>query len=211
MPSAADILRTLESISREWMGLAIAWHILLAIVIMTVILGWRPSRKVGATLLVLPLLSVSALAWLYGNPFNGIVFLLLAILLAVLGLSQPAARVTPAPGWARAVGVVLVAFGWIYPYFVGGGSWLRFLGVAPTGLIPCPTLSLIIGFTLLANGFSSRAYSLSLGFLGMFYGVFGAFRLGVRIDLMLLAGAVVLMAFAQTLKSPAPGVTRPGR
>ena len=204
MPSAAEILRTLESISNDWTALAVAWHILLALVVMAVILGWRPSRKVGATLLVLPLLSVSALAWLHGNPFNGIVFLLFAILLAVLGLSRPAARVTPAPGWARAAGVFLIAFGWIYPHFLEGASWLKYLSAAPTGLIPCPTLSMMVGFTLLANGFSSRAYSLSLGFLGMFYGAFGAFRLGVRIDLVLLAGAVVLTAFAQTLKSPAP-------
>ena len=204
MPSAAEILRTLESISNDWKALAVAWHILLALVVMAVLLGWRPSRKAGATLLVLPLLSVSALAWLHGNPFNGIVFLLFAILLGVLGLRQPAARVTPAPGWARAVGVFLIAFGWIYPHFLEGASWLKYLGAAPTGLIPCPTLSMMVGFTLLANGFSSRAYSLSLGFLGIFYGAFGAFRLGVRIDLVLLAGAVVLMAFAQTLKSPAP-------
>ena len=204
MPSAAEILKTLETISKEWLGLAVAWHILLAMAIMAVILGWRPSRKVGAALLVLPLLSVSALAWLHGNPFNGIVFALFAVLLAVLGLGLPAARVTPAPGWARAVGVVLVAFGWVYPYFVGGGSWLRYIGVAPTGLIPCPTLSMLVGFTLLANGFGSRAYSLSLGLLGVFYGAFGAFRLGVRIDLVLFAGAVALLAFAQTLKSPTP-------
>jgi len=204
MPSPAEILRTLETISNEWLGLAVAWHILLAMAVMAIILGWRPTRKVGAALLVLPLLSVSALAWLHGNPFNGIVFLLFAILLAVLALSQPAAPVTPAPAWARAVGAALVACGWAYPHFVEGGSWLRYIGVAPTGLIPCPTLSLIVGFTLLANGFGSRAYSLSLGILGMFYGAFGAFRLGVRIDLVLFAGAVVLLAFAQTLRSPTP-------
>ena len=204
MPSPAEILRTLETISNEWLGLAVAWHILLAMAVMAIILGWRPTRKVGAALLVLPLLSVSALAWLHGNPFNGIVFLLFAILLAVLALSQPAAPVTPAPAWARAVGAALIAFGWVYPHFVEGGSWLRYIGVAPTGLIPCPTLSLIVGFTLLANGFGSRAYSLSLGILGMFYGAFGAFRLGVRIDLLLFAGAVVLLAFAQTLRSPTP-------
>ncbi len=204
MPSAADILKTLETVSREWLGLAVAWHILLAIAIVAIVLGWRPSRNVGATLLILPLLSVSALAWLHGNPFNGIVFLSFAILLVVLGLRQPAARVTPAPGWASAVGVVLVAFGWIYPHFLEGGSLLKYLYAAPTGLIPCPTLSVLVGFTLLANGFSSRAYSLSLGFLGIFYGAFGSFRLGVRIDLVLFVGSVVLMAFAQTVKSPAP-------
>ncbi|MGE5741072.1 MAG: hypothetical protein ACM32H_03460 [Candidatus Aminicenantes bacterium RBG_16_66_30] len=201
MPSAADILKTLETISREWLGLAVAWHILLAMAVMAIILGWRPSRKAGAAVLVLPLLSVSALAWLSGNPFNGIVFLLFAILLALLGLRLPLDRVDPAPVWARAAGAVLIAFGWVYPHFLDGGSLLRYLYAAPTGLIPCPTLSVLVGFTLLANGFSSRAYSLSLGFLGIFYGAFGAFRLGVRIDLVLFIGSVVLMALAQMMRS----------
>ena len=56
----------------------------------------------------------------------------------------------------------------------------------------------MVGFTLLARGFSSRAFSLSLGILGVFYGAFGAFRLGVTIDVVLLAASVILMAMALT-------------
>lgn len=200
MPSAAEILATLTSISNDWTTLAAAWHIILAAAIIAVALGWRPGRRLGAIALTVPLLSVGALAWGSGNPFNAIVFLLFAILLAVLALRLPSVRVAPAASWARFAGAFLIAFGWTYPHFLEGGSWLRYLYEAPTGLIPCPTLSVVIGLTLLASGFSSRAYSLSLGFLGMFYGAFGAFRLGVTLDIALMAGAIVLMAHAQTMR-----------
>lgn len=202
MPAAANILETLASIANGRTAMAVAWHVVLAAVIAAVLAGWRPVRKPAATAMAVPLLSVAILAWLSGNPFNGIVFLLFAVLLAALGSGLPPVRVAPAPAWARIVGASLVAFGWIYPHFLSGGTWFKYLYAAPTGLIPCPTLSVLVGLTLLAGGFSSRAFPLTLGFLGMFYGAFGAFRLGVTIDVVLLTGSVVLMAYA--LKTPRP-------
>ena len=196
MPSAAQILDTLAMIANDQKTLALVWHAILAIVVVAILAGWRPVKKLGATSVALPLLSVALLARQAGNPFNAIVFLLFAFLLAVIGSRLPLVRVTGAPPWARVAGAGLVAFGWVYPHFLAGGSWLRYLYLAPTGLSPCPTLAVLVGLTLVANGFSSRAFALSLGFLGLFYGAFGAFRLGVRIDLVLLAGSVALMAFA---------------
>jgi hypothetical protein len=67
-------------------------------------------------------------------------------------------------------------------------------------LIPCPTLSIVIGFTLLANGMSSRYWSLSLAVLGLFYGLFGILRLQVQIDAGLLIGATTLTILAFSLK-----------
>jgi hypothetical protein len=197
MPSPAQILETLASIASGRTAMAIAWHVVLAAVVAAVLAGWRPVRKPAGTAMAVPLLSVASLAWVYGNPFNAIVFLLFAVLLAALGSGLPAGRVTPAPAWARIVGASLVAFGWVYPHFLAGGPWWKYLYAAPTGLIPCPTLSALVGLTFLAGGFSSRAFPLTLGFLGLFYGAFGAFRLGVTIDIVLLTGSVVLMAFAQ--------------
>jgi hypothetical protein len=92
----------------------------------------------------------------------------------------------------------MIVFGWIYPHFLEGGSWFRYLYAAPMGLIPCPTLSFTIGFAMIANGFSSRSWSLVLVVIGVFYGVFGAFRLGVSIDFVLLAGSLLLLIQALT-------------
>jgi hypothetical protein len=67
---------------------------------------------------------------------------------------------------------------------------------APTGLVPCPTLSLMIGFALIAGGLAARTWSLTLAAAGVFYGAFGAARLGVTIDLALIAGALGLVVLA---------------
>lgn len=203
MPTPAGILEGLAAIANGSLWLAIVWHIILAGAVIAILAGWRPTKQHGAIAVPAPLISVWVLALSAGNVFNAIVFFLAAILLPVLGRRLPLQRISPAPAWARLVGWTLVAFGWAYPHFLEGASALTYLIAAPAGLIPCPTLSVLVGFTLLAAGFSSRAFSLVLGSLGMFYGAFGAFRLGVTIDIVLFAGAVILVAFAMTIKPPA--------
>jgi hypothetical protein len=68
---------------------------------------------------------------------------------------------------------------------------------APVGLVPCPTLSIVIGFTLLVGGFNSRKWMLILAIVGLFYGIIGYFRLGVKLDIGLIVGAltVALVSF----------------
>jgi hypothetical protein len=204
MPTPSDILNGLSSIANEMVVLAIAWHVLAAFCIIGIIFGWRPSKKTGASLLAIPLLSVGILAWIYKNPFNGAIFLLFGIALAIIGLRMPKERTQKAPVWGYIFGVLMILFGWIYPHFLVDGSWFEYLYATPLGLIPCPTLSLTIGFTILANGFSSRVWSMLLVIIGIFYGLFGALRLNVHIDFILLAGALVLLAQTLTLKSNKP-------
>lgn len=199
MPTPDEILQGLAAISHGQAAMAILWHVALASLIAALLLGWRPTQKTGAMLLSVPLISVSALAWLAGNPFNGTVFLLFAAGLAAAGSRRPAVRVERPPVWVSVIGILMVAFGWVYPQFLEGASWVSSLYRAPTGLIPCPTLSVAIGLALLANGFSSRAYSVGLGLLGIFYSLFGAFRLGVGIDIVLFIGAAALLAHSRTL------------
>ena len=196
MPTPAQILEGLAAIANGGTTSAILWHAILAGVVVAILAGWRPTRRLGALAVAVPLLSVAVLAMSAGNIFNAVVFFSFAALLALLALGLPLGGTAPAPTWARVVGGTLIAFGWVYPHFLEGASTLKYLYAAPVGLIPCPTLSALVGFTLVANGFSSRAFPLALGFLGLFYGAFGAFRLGVTVDIVLLTGSVVLMAFA---------------
>ncbi len=201
MPTPTEILQVLAAITNEQLIIAIIWHALIAGTLIGIVLGWRPTKKAGAAALAIPLFSVSILAWAYRNPFNGLVFLIFALAFIALAVRRPGEAVDPPPAWASAIGAVLIIFGWVYPHFLGDGSWLRYLYEAPTGLIPCPTLSFVTGFALLANGFSSRAYSVALGGLGLFYALFGALRLGVRIDFVLGLGCRL---------SPGPGAVAPG-
>lgn len=102
-------------------------------------------------------------------------------------------RIQKAPLWATIFGILMILFGWIYPHFLEDGSWLKYLYASPMGLIPCPTLSFTIGFAMLANGFSSRLWSVILVTAGLFYSPFDALRLGVQLDFVLLAGALLLL------------------
>lgn len=202
MPAISAILESLSTISNNAMVLAVVWHLIFAFVIIGLIIGWRPSKKIAATALAVPLLSVGILAWIYKNPFNGIIFLVFAISLAVIGLRLPNEKVYGGPKWSLALGALLIIFGWVYPHFIETSNWFKYLYAAPMGLIPCPTLSITIGFALLINRASIKIWSLFLAFIGLFYGLFGFFRLGVYIDAVLIAGALILLIQIFLSQSP---------
>jgi hypothetical protein len=204
MPTSTEILEGLASIANDMFVLAIAWHVVVALAAIGIILGWRPSKKIGASLLAIPLLSVGILAWIYKNPFNGTVFVLFAITLAIIGLRMPNEKTQKAPVWSLIFGILMILFGWFYPHFLEDGTWLNYLYAAPMGLIPCPTLSFTIGFAMLANGFSSRVWTIFLVIIGVFYSLFGSLRLGVHLDFVLLAGSLLLLIQMLTSRSIAP-------
>ena len=206
MPLPKQILEGLATISNDWQTLAIVWHLLTGAFLGAILLGWRPQKRLAGVALAAPLVSVSALAWGNGNPFNGAVFAAVAAVLASVALSLPGAPVRMAPGRLAAAGTFLVAFGWAYPHFLRTGSWATYLYAAPMGLIPCPTLSAATGTALLLGGLGSRAWSLVLAVTGLVYAVIGVMRLGVVIDLILLAGAAALaIAVGARLPGPDPG------
>jgi hypothetical protein len=168
--------------------------------------GVRPAKRVGGILLSLPLLSVSILAWITANPFNGALFALAAVALIVIAFRLPNERVQIAPVWAVCAGVIMFAFGWVYPHFLETWPVAAYLYAAPTGLVPCPTLSIVIGLALIVGAFDSRTWASVLGAMGVFYGIFGALRLNVTIDYILLLGALLtlLVVFMPKAHVPAP-------
>ena len=194
IPTPEQILAGLAAIANRWWMLAALWHLCLLLFVLVLWRG-RLSVRVVAILLTLPLYSVSALAWSEGNPFNGSMFLLGAIALTVLAVRRPRKTLSLTSGSTVIAAATLLIFGWVYPHFLATASAFAYLYAAPMGLLPCPTLSAVVGLTL-ASGGLSRAWSLVLASLAAFYGIFGAFVLGVRIDLILTAGAAVLFVLA---------------
>ena len=192
MPSSADILAGLRAVATDWQAVAIAWHVAVAAFLASLFLGWRPGRRQAGILLAAPLASVSVLGWLAGDPFNGAVFAAITVALVAVALGLPSAPVSVGPPWAVMAGGFLTAFGWAYPHFLEGASWVTYLYAAPLGLIPCPTLSGVVGVALVADGLGSRAWALIVAAGAVGYGLIGAFRLGVVIDAILLAGAIFL-------------------
>jgi hypothetical protein len=201
MPSPDAILASLTAIANDWRPVAVAWHGVLAALVTALLCGWRPSNSSAAYLLAAPFLSVSAAAWVWRNPFNGTVFAALFLFLLVLAgrLSKDPVRLG-APILAIP-GAMLVAFGWGYPHFLQTDGWIAYAYAAPLGVLPCPTLSAVIGATLIFGRLGSVTWSVALAAAGLVYGALGVFVLGVRLDYALLAGALVLSA-ALTWLSP---------
>jgi hypothetical protein len=197
MPTPEQILNSLRTIANQWQTLAVVWHVYFAVLAVGLVLGVRPSKRLGGILLGLPFLSVSALAWVSANPFNGTLFALAGVALIAIALRLPDERLRIAPTWVVSAGVLMFLFGWVCPHFLDTASFVPYLYAAPTGLVPCPTLSIVLGLSLMVGGLNSRAWSLGLAAIGIFYGIFGVLRLGVTIDVVLLLGALlsVLAAF----------------
>ncbi len=194
MPSAETILTGLTAIANEWRWLALLWHLLLGALLVTLLAGWRPSSRVMGYLLVAPLLSVSLLAWVSGNPFNGTVFAILSATLAGAATRIPNSPVqVGSPAWIvpRAV---LNVYGWTYPHFLRSDSWATYLFASPLGIVPCPTLSVVTGLTLVFRTVRSSTWSTTLVVAGLLYGAVGVFRLDVQLDWGLLFGAATLAA-----------------
>lgn len=204
MVKSQDILNGLQSIVDNYQTFAILWHVAFYLLIGALFLKWEPSNKTFAFLVALPLLSVAVFAWLTGNPFNGLVYSLATILLVFLGMKADSQQVQYSQVPFIIAGIMMIAFGLLYPHFISHDNPIRYLYESPVGLIPCPTLSLIIGFLLLYNGFNSQPVTLTLIILGLFYGIFGVLKLGVYLDLILLVGAITLLAkYIMSLRSPA--------
>jgi hypothetical protein len=192
MPSAETILNAAATIANEYRTLAIDWHVLLGTLLVALFAGWRPSNRSAGYLLVAPLLSVSALAWVSGNPFNGATFAALALLLIGSASRLSGQPIVVASSFLLVSGVLLVAFGWAYPHFLMAGRWTEYTYAAPLGLLPCPSLSAVVGLTLVLGLQRSKAWSMTVAAIGFVYGAIGVFTLGVALDHGLLAGAAVL-------------------
>ncbi len=194
MPPPETILTGLTTLANDWRWVAIAWHVLLAALIGMVFAGWRPSARMVGYFLIAPMLTVSLLAWRSGNLFNGTAFAVLALTLAVIAsrLSKAPARIGPPV--TAAPGVVLIALGVTYPHFVRADSWATYLYASPFGTLPCPTLAVVIGATLLLRNLRSGGWSTTLVVAGLVYGSTGVLRLGVVLDWSLIFGSGVLAA-----------------
>ncbi len=203
VPSTEEILIDLARLANDYLLLAVVWHAAVFLALVAIVSErWRPSRRGAALLLTLPLLSVSSLAFVSGNPVNGIVFLGFAIASAAIASRMTKDEVSPGPMWATGVGAGMLVLALLYPHFLEGRATWTYLFAAPVGVIPCPTLALVLGFGLLAGGFASRVWSWLFAIAGFVYGVTGIFKLGVWLDAGLFAGAIALVAASASARAP---------
>jgi hypothetical protein len=200
MPTPTEVLDSLTRIANEAKNVAILWHVVLALAFVPLLAEAQLTQRVSRVLIALPFISVSALAFVFGNPFNGSVFAVAAAALVVIGFAARSERVSRSRTPVFLVGLASITFGWFYPHFLHG-DWTAYLYAAPFGLVPCPTLAVACGFALLGNGLGSRAWTITLAALGLCYGLIGVFRLGVYLDVPLLASAALLLYVGITAKA----------
>jgi hypothetical protein len=204
MPKPQEILNGLQTIVNDYSVFAILWHIVFYLLILALVFRWQPSNRVLGALMCVPLLSVAVFAWITGNPFNGILFAVASILILVFGLKAPTQTISLSQTPFLVIGIIMVLFGLVYPHFLKPDSIVGYLYASPAGLIPCPTLSIVIGLALMLGGFGSPSITLTLIVIGLFYGVFGVFRLGVHLDLFLIFGTMALLVqYILTIRTPA--------
>lgn len=193
MPNKEEILNGLQTIVNNYTALAIIWHVIFYILLAVLLFVWRPSNKLLALIISLPVLSVAILAWVTGNPFNGLLFTVLTVLIIIFGLKTTTDTISTSQASFMIAGIVMISFGIIYPHFITADTFLKYLYASPAGLIPCPTLSVIIGLLLIYNGLASQSITLTLIVFGLFYGIFGVLKLGVYLDIFLVFGTLALL------------------
>lgn len=193
MPKSKEILVGLQLIVNDYSLFAIIWHAVFYILIAALISKWVPTNRLLGALLCIPLFSVAVFAWITGNPFNGIVFSVSAVLILVFGMKASPEPVDLSRLPYLVIGIAMVVFGLIYPHFIEANSPLKYLYASPAGLIPCPTLSILIGVLLIFNGFDSQPLMITFIVVGLFYGLFGVLKLAVYLDAFLLAGTIALL------------------
>ena len=193
MPKTEEILNGLQKIVNDYSTIAIIWHVIFYALIAALIFKWLPSNRFFGLLICVPILSVAVLAFLSGNPFNGILFSILTVLIIIFGLRVSSQPVQTSQFIFMVIGILMIVFGLVYPHFIKSDSFLKYLYASPVGLIPCPTLSILIGFLLLYNGFGSQSLTLTFIVFGLFYGIFGVLKLAVYLDIFLVFGTIALL------------------
>ena len=193
MLTKEEILAGLTTLANEYSTIAIIWHVILLIIITALFAGWKPGNSLMILLFSSLLMSVSVFSASQGNLFNAAIFGFLVIMSIYSTFKSGEGIISGDVSWPDIAGLVLIIFGLGYPEFLSTDSTLEYAYAAPTGLIPCPTLSVVTGFALVYKGFKSHVWALTIGSAGMFYGLFGMFYLGMYIDWFLVAGATALL------------------
>ena len=192
MPTSADVLVNLTAIANGALALAALWHAVVYGSMIALAMGWRPSTRASAMMLLGLPASVSVVSFAFGNPFNGATFALLVALLSRVARKLGRERVARGTSRATALGSIVVAYGLVYPHFLEEAPLVLYTVAAPIGLIPCPTLAVMTGVTLVAKDAFSRSWATTLAAFVLFYASFGIIRLGVFLDAGLLMSGLAL-------------------
>lgn len=191
MPPATELLAQLTDAANTLMPLAVAWHAVLAAVLVALLRNWRPRERTVAAVLAALAGSVAISALVVGNPFNAISFLLLAIL--IFTTTRGRAHITLASMPVRWLAALMIAYGAVYPHFLHAPA-IAYVVAAPVGIIPCPTLAMIAGLALMTS-LHTRSLLIVLTLWTALYAAIGVAHFGIWLDIGLAGVTVGLLAY----------------
>lgn len=187
------ILNYIEMVAGKYPVISILLHILIIALIITLFIpGFKQKRLTFDGVLTVIFASVASVALINGNPFNGVVFIILVVF-AVFELFQRRNEITVPVFTSVSRGAVIrnllcmaaILVGILYPHFVNVSPALL-LFLSPIGIIPCPTLTVALGLLNLYYPKTNKGLYTVVTIAGMFYGLTGVFLLHVYTDIPLM-------------------------
>lgn len=197
--SSEKILTYLTFVPNQTLWLNALNHLLVLSALLILIFGKKAKTKrlLVDGVICLLFTSIVAVAVAYGNPFHVITMGLLAVF-AGIELWQGKNEFTLYKINMRSIIALLSIFiGFWYPEFVEA-NFLAQLLLSPVGIVPCPTLLVVLGLLTLAYPRVNKTQYIITALMGAFYGITGVFQLKVMLDLPIIV--IVAYAFWLLLK-----------
>lgn len=190
---STKIVEYLTTVSHALWWIGSIHHILILIVLALYVFLKKRGRTAHwliSAQIVLLCSTVSYAAFRNANLFNGVVFSSLALFwISEIALGRMA------PIWEKVsktrtiLSIFVALWGYYYPHFIEI-PYLTGIWRSPTGLVPCPTLMLILAWCVFAvPEYNHVVYWIMIS-VGLFYGFVGVFMLHIWQDLPLIFIAI---------------------
>lgn len=157
----------------------------------------KAARIVRNVSVILLILSIIGNALYYGNPFHLITFsvtLIFFIIFQKKALKENENFATNKQNDIKDIAIIIISaififLGVFYPEFVEV-SIPQYLLFAPVGIVPCPTLLVILGFFNLTLTKSDKKTEIAFIILTCVYAIIGTFIFKVYLDITLILLAI---------------------
>ena len=199
MPTPEEILKSTAYLANNYMAIAAMWHVVIVLLITSYISRRWMSSRIYYGLPALLFLSVSLLALSVLNFFNSFVYFGLSIIFLRKAIRIRDSHFELNDSVFLTVSACLIILsGLVYPHFLNA-SFFAYIVASPTGVIPCPTLLLVSGISLLFVRSDDKSIFYTLIPVNVAYGLIGILFLGVYLDIILIAAAILQFVYIMAM------------
>lgn len=185
--STENIVHYLTTVTNQNLWLNALIHLVVLAAVLVLFFGKNKNTKrwvVDGTICLL-FISIIAVSIAYGNPFHFITMGLLAIFALIEFWQGKNDFTTPKINLHTLIAFSSIIIGFWYPEFVKANP-IALLLFSPAGIVPCPTLLIVLGLLTLAYPKVNKTQYIITAIVGAFYGITGVFQLKVPLDLAII-------------------------